>query len=308
MTILCCGEALIDMIPNDDGAFMPHAGGAVFNTAIGLGRQKADVGLISGVSSDLFGELLAEALKASQVGIDHLITSSRPTTLAFVKLVDGKASYAFYDENTAGRLIEPSDLPTDLPADTKAMFFGGISLAVEPCADTYFELLKRSSGDKLVMVDPNIRPSFIVDEDRYRTRMDQILHHSHVIKISDEDLEWLDRSDKSIEDKAKALLVKNTALVCLTMGSEGVRAFRADDTDLHVKAPVKTVVDTVGAGDAFNAGVLTMLDRNDALSVEAVKALSIDNLTQVLTFASHFAADTVTRAGSDPAWDFELNT
>src|SRR5690606_4416123 len=104
--ILCCGEALIDMLPREtadgDAAFVPHVGGSVFNTAIALGRLDIPVSFFSGLSEDLFGVRLQDALRASGVDLTHAIVSSRPTTLAFVSLSDGQASYDFYDENTAG--------------------------------------------------------------------------------------------------------------------------------------------------------------------------------------------------------------
>ncbi|MCP3876853.1 MAG: carbohydrate kinase, partial [Sulfitobacter sp.] len=107
--ILCCGEALIDMVaaPSLDGpdGFVPHSGGAVFNTAIALGRLGARAGMLTGLSRDMFGDQLADALKASDVDTTHIIRSDRPSTLAFVKLEDGQASYSFFDENSAGRMI-----------------------------------------------------------------------------------------------------------------------------------------------------------------------------------------------------------
>lgn len=304
--ILCCGEALIDMIPNADGAFVPHTGGAIFNTAVGLGRQGVDVGLLSGVSTDLFGDMLASALAESRVSSDHLIRADRPTTLAFVKLVNGSASYAFYDENTAGRLIHPSDLPTALPSTVQALFFGGISLAVEPCADTYLHLLNKHYADRLVMVDPNIRAQFIQDELRYRDRLDQVLHRSNIVKISDEDLDWIDTSTDDLSTKAAKILAMGPSLICVTLGADGVQLYNRDGLISTAKPKSVTVVDTVGAGDAFNAGFLTCLAKRDALSVTAINALSTDTLAEMLTFASAFATDTVTRAGSDPAWDFTI--
>ena len=131
--ILCCGEALIDMLPREstagEPAFAPYAGGAVFNTAVALGRLRVPVGFFSGLSSDLFGQQLREVLAASHVGADYAAISDRPTTLAFVRLVDGHASYAFYDENTAGRMLSQDDLPA-LADDVNAMLFGAISLTV----------------------------------------------------------------------------------------------------------------------------------------------------------------------------------
>ena len=181
--ILCAGEALIDMLPREttDGgsAFEPYAGGAVFNTAIALGRLDVPSGFFCGISTDLFGEKLIEALAASNVDAGYAARSDRPTTLAFVKLTDGQASYAFYDENTAGRMLAPSDLP-DLDDSVKAVFFGGISLVVEPCASAYEELARRESGQRVVMIDPNIRPTFITDEAVYRARIERMLGYADI--------------------------------------------------------------------------------------------------------------------------------
>ena len=154
--ILCCGEALIDMIPTPTTAgpdgFVPHAGGAVFNTAIALGRLGAQVGMLSGLSSDMFGRQLVDGLKASHVDVSHLVVSDRPTTLAFVRLVGGHATYDFYDENSAGGMITPGDMPA-LSAEVSALYFGGISLACEPGADAYADLLARSAEGRAVMID-----------------------------------------------------------------------------------------------------------------------------------------------------------
>ena len=162
--ILCCGEALIDMIPGPttggpDG-FVPHSGGAVFNTAIALGRLGARAGLLTGLSTDMFGAQLSDALQASHVNASLCIMSERPTTLAFVRLVEGHATYSFFDENSAARMLNASDMPV-LSDEVTALFFGGISLACEPGADAYAALLEREGAQRAVMLDPNIRPGFI---------------------------------------------------------------------------------------------------------------------------------------------------
>ena len=183
--ILCCGEALIDMLPRETGAgeqaFAPYAGGAVFNTAIALGRLAAPSGYLGGLSKDLFGTILAETLTASNVDYSLCPRSGRPTTLAFVKLTDGQAKYAFYDENTAGRMLTADDLPA-LDDSVSALFFGGISLVSEPQADSYATLCARA-GDLPVMIDPNIRPGFIADKARYRARLDRMLARADIVKI-----------------------------------------------------------------------------------------------------------------------------
>ena len=149
--ILCCGEALIDMLPRQTtggaACFQPYSGGAVFNTAIALGRLGVPSSLFTGLSTDHFGQQLAATLRSSGVSIDLAHRSDRPTTLAFVTLVDGQARYAFYDENTAGRMLAPEDLPA-VPSEVDVMFFGGISLAVEPCASTYQHFMQTAGGER----------------------------------------------------------------------------------------------------------------------------------------------------------------
>ena len=163
--ILCCGEALIDMIPTpvtDGGSgFVPHSGGAVFNTAISLGRLGVPVGFVTGLSTDLFGEQLKNTLAESNVETTFSIVSGLPTTLAFVRLTDGHATYTFYDENTAGRSLRPDQLPA-LPDSVAAMYFGGISLISEPCAEFYAALAAREAEQRVIMLDPNIRTSFVL--------------------------------------------------------------------------------------------------------------------------------------------------
>ena len=160
--ILSCGEALIDMLPRTttlgEPAFSLYAGGAVFNTAIALGRLGAPSAFFSGISTDMLGEILTDTLAASQVDTSYCARSARPTTVAFVKLVNGQASYAFYDENTAGRMLAQSDLPA-LPPAIDTLFFGGISLVNDPAASTYEALQARESATRVTMIDTNIRPT-----------------------------------------------------------------------------------------------------------------------------------------------------
>ncbi|WP_045390460.1 carbohydrate kinase [Falsirhodobacter sp. alg1] len=300
--ILCCGEALIDMLPRE-GAFMPYPGGAVFNTAIALGRLGADVGFFSGISNDLFGTMLDASLTESRVNTENAARSNRPTTLAFVTLRDGQASYAFYDENTAGRLLEPKDLP-DLGPEVDALFFGGISLVSEPAADTYAALIAREAATRVTMIDPNIRPGFITDPDRYRARINHMIEVSDIVKISDEDLHWLE-GEGELADLVKALLARGPKIVLLTEGAKGAHAFTANG-HCFAAAQKVTVADTVGAGDTFNAGFLAALQRAGALNKAAVANLSEDVLQSGLELGVRAAAVTVSRAGANPPWEHEV--
>ena len=307
--ILCCGEALIDMIatPTVSGGegFVPHSGGAVFNTAIALGRLGAPVGMLTGLSSDMFGLQLGDALQTSHVDASHVIRSDRPTTLAFVQLKDGHASYSFMDENSAGRMLTPEDMPAQLPA-VSALYFGGISLACEPCADAYAALLDRHGSDRAVMLDPNIRPGFISDQTRYRTRLNRMIGQADVIKVSDEDLDWIIPGPESVSDKVRLLLQAGPAVVIVTRGSQGASGFLADGSETSVPVQPVQVVDTVGAGDTFNAGVLAELDRSGHLTKAGVRALTPDTLRAALAKGAEVAAVTVSRAGANPPWAHEL--
>ncbi|MGI3186854.1 carbohydrate kinase family protein [Nioella aestuarii] len=308
--ILCCGEALIDMIPSPtlesgrDG-FVPHSGGAVFNTAIALGRLGVQTGMVTGLSTDMFGQQLADALRASHVDVSRVIQSDRPTTLAFVKLTDGHATYSFFDENTAGRMIRPEDLP-DLTDEVSALFFGGISLAVEPCADTYAALVEREGAGRAVMMDPNIRPGFIKNADRYRDRLARMLRLTDIVKVSDEDLNWIYPGPESLQAKLDMLRGTGPKIVVLTRGGEGATAYLSDGTDVSVAAERVTAVDTVGAGDTFNAGVMASLSEQGVLTKTGVSEVSADQMRSALTLAAKSAAITVSRAGANPPWREEL--
>ncbi|MEL7149957.1 MAG: carbohydrate kinase [Pseudomonadota bacterium] len=305
--ILCAGEALIDMLPRETteggSAFAPHVGGSVFNTANALGRLGQSVGFFSGVSTDFFGEMLMETLDASNVDSSFTARPDRPTTLAFVKLTDGHATYLFYDENSAGRMLSERDIPA-LDESVDALFFSCISLAVEPCAATYETLMMREGGTRVTMLDPNIRAGFIQDEATYRARLDRMTAVADLVKVSDEDLIWL-RGAGDLEEKAREMLAMGPSVVCVTEGARGVTAY-TENRALFVPAPKVDVVDTVGAGDTFNGGFLTGLKELDVLKKDAVRNLSDDQLKDALTLGAKAAAVTVSRAGANPPTREEL--
>ncbi len=307
--ILCCGEALIDMIasPTVSGeqGFVPHSGGAIFNTAIALGRLGVPAGMLTGLSTDMFGQQLNKSLQASHVDTSHVIVSDRPTTLAFVQLKDGHATYNFLDENSAGRMLTPEDMPSQLPA-VSALYFGGISLACEPCADAYASLLNQHGSEKAVMLDPNIRPGFISDQTRYRTRLNAMIAQADIVKVSDEDLDWIIPGPESLTDKVPLLLKEGPAVVIVTKGSEGASGYLADGRSTSVPVKKVEVVDTVGAGDTFNAGVLAELERAGHLNKQGLRALNPDQLKAALAKGAEVAAVTVSRAGANPPWANDL--
>ncbi|NAZ36536.1 carbohydrate kinase [Rubellimicrobium sp. CFH 75288] len=305
--ILCCGEALIDMLPrtlpDGEAAFAPHAGGAVFNTAVALGRLGAPAGFLCGLSSDLFGDLLRETLAAAGVDSSLSPVSGRPTTLAFVRLRDGHASYTFYDEGTALRMLSPADLPA-LPPRVEALFLGGISLVGEPCGSAFEALQAREAGSRVTMLDPNVRPSFVADEGAYRARIDRMIARADILKVSDEDLRWL-AGPGDPTDQARALLARGPRLVLVTRGAAGASG-HLPEGHVEVEAPQVAVADTVGAGDTFNAGVLAALWRAGRLSRAGLAHLDEEALREALTLGVRAAAVTVSRPGANPPWAREL--
>jgi fructokinase len=305
--ILCCGEALIDMLPRRTGAgepaFAPYAGGAVFNTAIALGRLGAPVEFFSGLSSDLFGQQLARVLAESKAGTRYAHFSARPTTLAFVDLKDGHATYVFYDENTAGRMLSPEDLP-NLADDVQAILFGAISLIPEPCGSTYEALMAREHSRRITMLDPNIRPGFIPDRAKHVARIQRMMAMADIVKLSDEDLAWFGE-EGTAEDFARRWLEHGPKLIVVTHGARGAVGYSRKHTVTVVPRKVD-VVDTVGAGDTFNAGILASLHEQGALSKRDIADLSEEAIRAALTLGAKAAAVTVSRAGANPPWRHEI--
>lgn len=305
--IVCCGEALIDMLPTvsqaGKAALAPHAGGALFNTSIALGRLGVPVEFFSGLSTDLFGRQLGAALAASRVGLRYARLSARPTTLAFAHVVDGHATYTFYDEGTAGRMLAMADLPA-LEDDVAAMLFGAVSLISEPCGSTYEALMRREAERRVMMLDPNIRPSFITDRDAYVERFRRMMTHADIVKLSDEDMAWFGE-DGGMEDIARRWLERGPRLVIVTRGRDGAIGYTREFS-VSVSPPAVAVVDTVGAGDTFNAGVLASLHEQGALRKEAIASLSREAVEAALSLGARAAAVTVSRAGADPPWKHEL--
>ena len=305
--ILCCGEALIDMLPRDttlgEKGFAPYAGGAIFNTAIALGRLGIPTAFFTGIADDMMGEILLDTLKASNVDYSPCAITPRPSTIAFVKLVNGQATYAFYDEGTAGRMITTDDLP-DLGDDCEALHFGAISLIPSPCGETYEALLDREAATRVISLDPNIRPGFIKDKAAHMARIKRMAAKSDIVKFSDEDLEWFGLEGDH-DTLAAHWLNHGAKLVVITKGAEGATGY-TNARKVTVPSERVTVVDTVGAGDTFDAGVLASLKMDNLLTKSQVANLDEQALRNALALGAKAAAVTVSRAGANPPWAREI--
>lgn len=305
--IVVCGEALIDLVPvpaGDEQAYLPRAGGSSYNVAIGLARLGAATGYLGRVSTDHFGRLLRDRLVANGVDCTYASEGDEATTLAVVHLEPGhEPQFAFYGEGTADRLLLEADLPA-LGDDVTALHFGSISLIREPGASTYETLMRRESGQRVLSLDPNVRPSLIPDRTAYVERLEGWLGLVDLVKVSRADLGWLYPA-LSPDEAARRWRALGPSLVVVTRGEEGATAFTAAGVVDVAGTPVE-VADTVGAGDAFTAGLLAWLDEQGRLGRDSLGRLEGAALAACLTFANEVAARTCTRAGAEPPRRAEL--
>lgn len=305
--ILSCGEALIDFIPSETKTGAPaweaKTGGSVMNTAIALGRLGIKSAFLGGLSSDFFGDELRKSMMAASVDLSLSPVSARYTILAFVKLEGGQARYSFIDEGSACRMLSIADLKP-LPSSVSAIHLGSFPIAIEPCGAAFEALCSREQGTRVIHFDPNIRANLIKDKRAHRARVERIVAMADIVKLSEEDLDWLDPG-ASHEAFAKDWLDRGAKLIIVTRGKDGAegftRNFRCDLPGRDVK-----VADTIGAGDTFTAGILCALQRAGRLSKPAIAALDRDSVSDAIDFAIRAAAVTVSRPGADPPWAHEL--
>ena len=300
--ILCCGEAVTDMIPQpgQPDVYKACFGGAALNSAVALARPEVPVSLVAGLSRDPFGEQLLQELQQSGVGTEQLIRSDRPTTLAFAHLSEGDARYSFFDTGSAGRMLRADQMPVP-GAGVQALLFGGISLASEPCGTAFETLARNSAGDHLIMTDPNIRPALIGDEAGYRDRLDRMFALSDIIKLSEEDMDWLGPQAVS------RVFASGAGLILTTKGRQGAAGRTRNGVTADAPGQPVRVADTVGAGDTFNAAFLAALRAANLLTRPAVKNLQADQLASCLSFACRAAGISVSRTGADSPYLSELS-
>ncbi|MCZ4553528.1 carbohydrate kinase family protein [Gordonia rubripertincta] len=301
--IVVCGEGLVDLVPAGAGPLsplVPALGGGPFNVAITLGRLGSAVSLISRLSDDPYGDALTHALRAAGVNLSLLQRGSEATTLALTNIgEDGSAQYSFYLDNTADRLVAD---PGELPRTVGALAFGTLSMVLEPGASVYEALLHRSHAEgRLTMLDPNIRAGVIDDPDAYRTRFGTWLPSLDIVKVSDDDAEWLAPGGGGPEQWIEA----GVGAVLTTRGADGLSVL-TEGFSVEVPAPTATVVDTIGAGDTICGALLHWLDTHRLLEPEAVRQMSQNDWSEALGFAATAAAVTVSRPGADPPWAGEL--
>lgn len=285
--------------------YRPKLGGSVFNTARALGRLGANVGFLSGVSTDPFGEQLITALCDASVDLSMIVRGEGLTTLAFVHLDNGDASYRFYDENSAGRMIHLKDFAS-VGSDVQAMFFGGISLCFDPAASTYHKILHANTASKLTIIDVNVRPEIVFDKATYFDRLKQIIALCDIVKVSEDDLNLLIEGEQNVTEKLGIIKSMGPSIAILTKGSKGVSARYSGEKIINVSAPKVNVKDTIGAGDTFNAGFLAMLENLNLLSKIKIEKIQTADLCCALEYGVKASAIVVQREGANPPWAEDL--
>jgi len=288
--IVVAGEALVDLVPGQDDALRAHPGGGPFNTARTIGRLGQPVAFLGRLSCDRFGRTLEAMLEADGVGLGCVVRTDEPTTLALAEVdAAGAATYRFYTEGTSA-----PGLTAAAAGEPAVLHAGTLGLVLEPMARAVEALVARLAGRALIMVDPNIRTAAIADETGYRARLDRVLAHTDVVKVSDEDLAWL--------APGGTLLERGPAVALVTRGGEGATVHGAFGT-VEVAAPPVAVADTIGAGDTFGAGWLAWWTEH-GLGPSALG--DRDAVAEATAFACRAAAITCSRPGADPPRRAEL--
>ena len=298
---LSCGEALYDLFPSaetDTGfIFDARMGGSPFNVAVGLSRLGRGAALFTGLSSDPLGRRLRQTLEDEGVDTSCLVGKRNPTTLALVGLgPNGVPHYSFHGHEAADCSIGEADLP-DPPPSVAAMHFGSYSLVVEPTGSSFLRLARRHHAGKLISLDPNLRLNVEPDAGRWRRRVEAFSEIADLIKASDEDLDLLFPGD-GIDSAISRWSSRGVRLVVVTRGGDpALVSLRGEIFEASGRRV--DVVDTVGAGDSFQAGLLCGLDELGKATKPGLSGISLDECRRVVDFAMAAAAITCARRGAD---------
>ena len=311
--VAAAGEALIDLIAGADGRFEPCLGGAVFNLTRAIARQGVGATYLNPLSADRFGRQLAQALEQDGVLLARPEGVVEVTSLAVVAVnAAGHPDYAFYRQGVADRAVTAEGLNQACAqhASVEVVCTGALALSADD-ADTYLPWLsdQRARG-KTVVVDANLRPSVMPDLAAYRRNVMHALQYADIIKTSDEDLETLGTTGTDALDRARRLLDSTSArLLALTLGEQGACLLSRDGGIWRAaEAGPVTVVDTVGAGDCFLAGLLVALLRHGHQQGAPLDGLNDDLALHLLSHALASATLCVMRRGAvPPSWDEVCN-
>jgi fructokinase len=305
--VLVGGEALFDFISTTVGlglgrslSFDKRAGGSPFNIAVGIRRLGVATSYVAKLGVDQFGDALAEFLQSESVDLSNVIREEgTKTTLAFVAVdKDAKPEFRFYRDHAADIALRIDELAGVDPELYSIFHCGGIVLAEEPSSSAYAALADRFAAHNIpVSLDPTVRKSLILDADRYLTRLREIASKVSILKVSDEELQFMTDTE-DFDSAVKRLPMKKGALVFVTLGKAGSSVYRDGNKLAETPGyPVK-VVETTGCGDSFMAATLSQLAGN---SIAQIAALEPEKLAAVMRFSNAAAAIVATRVGAAEA-------
>jgi fructokinase len=294
--VVVSGEALVDLVVAADGSLAGHPGGGPYNVARTIGRLGQRVAYLGRVSTDGFGKRLRQELEADGVGLNALVATDDPTTLALAELdAAGAARYRFYEAGTSAPGLTLEAASAALPEHAGTFYLGTLGLVFEPMASTLEALVARVGDETLVALDPNCRPTTIADPAAFRGRLARLAARTDVMKASDDDLAWID-PDADPVTAARGLLAQEHAVALVTLGDEGALVI-TEHEEIEVRAPKVEVVDTIGAGDAFMGAFLAHWCGRGLGRADLNR---LDEVEQATQFACRVAAITCARAGADP--------
>jgi fructokinase len=301
---LSCGDALFDLFAEpgaDIGAIglAGRIGGSPLNVALGLARLGHPVGYFTKISQDLFGTRIRAFMEREAIDRSLLIPTERNTTLAVVSLgADGSPDYAFYIEGTADRSIEPEEVPAELPETIRAIHLASYSTVTEPTASALARLARQEHERRFVSYDPNVRAAIEPDLAVWRAKVAELVPLAALVKASEEDLGLL-YPGRSLDAVLDDWIAAGAGMAVLTLGERGAVARTSAGVSASAEGQTVAVVDTVGAGDTFQAALLARLAETGALSRNALHEMDREGVADLLGFAVEAAAITCARRGAD---------
>lgn len=312
--ILAIGEALIDFIPNKKGCklqdvseFKRVVGGAPANVCSAISKLGGKSSMITQLGNDAFGDLIIDTLKDVGVSTEYIVrTSKANTALAFVSLQeDGNRDFSFYRNPSADMLLEEKNIRKDWFKDAYALHFCSVDLIESPMKYAHKKSIEYALDNNcIISFDPNVRLPLWNNEEDCRKTILEFMPFSHILKISDEEIEFI-TGKSNIEDAKEVLFKGNTSLVLFTKGAKGVEIVTKKNS-VSIPSIKVNAVDTTGAGDACIGAFLYKLLK-DNVSIEEIESLSVEKLNEYASFANTYSAYTTLSKGAIESYPNKLD-
>lgn len=299
------GEALVDLVIDPSGGVTASLGGAPFNTARACGRLGAAVAFVGALSTDRFGTMLRDRLVEDAVDVTRSSVVEAPTTLAAAELdKGGSATYRFYVDGTSAPRLGPIEAgPGAASGSTDVVVTGGLAFVLEPMATSVSAMVESLPESTLVVVDVNCRPLVIGDRAAYLRQVRRALGRANVIKVSEEDLEYLDGGTDPVVAARRLVPSGRPGVVLVTGGAAGSTIVTGDGLVVGVPVVPVDVVDTIGAGDTFTGAFVSWWVSHGLGVAESADVVSVERAVAAASIAAGVAC---TRRGAEPPYRHEL--